>query len=49
VVEFRTDGFPQTAPGFLAGYHAHETMARARTALPGEVEAEEAEGLLLEV
>ena len=49
VIEFFTDGIAQVQPGFRAGFHMHEAVARARTAPPREVEAEEAEGFLPEV
>ena len=49
MIEFFTDCIAQFAPGFLAGSHVHEAIARARAATPSEVEAEETEGLLPEV
>ena len=36
VIEFFTDGIPQAEPGFRAGFHVHEAVARARTAPPCE-------------
>jgi hypothetical protein len=49
VIEFITDVIPQAEPGFRTGFHVHKTVTRARTAPPGEVETEEAEGFLPEV
>ena len=34
VIEFITDGVPQTEPGFRTGCYAPEAVARARTAPP---------------
>ena len=51
VIEFIVipDGLPQVKPGFRAGFHRHKAVARAQTAPPGQVEAEEPEGFLPEV